>query len=73
MKSITSFQVNLKLYFSRDRCSIQNAGQAILFPRGSIHFEPNLNFERAVFVAAFNSQDLDMQRTGNVFFLTTSH
>ena len=33
------------------------AGQASLFPRGSIHFEANLDCQPAVFVAAFGDSD----------------
>jgi oxalate decarboxylase/phosphoglucose isomerase-like protein (cupin superfamily) len=43
-------------------------GMATVFPRGVIHFEVNLQCERAVFVAAFNNQDPGVTTIASAFF-----
>jgi len=43
-------------------------GMATVFPKGVIHFEVNMNCERAVFVAAFNNQDPGVTTIASAFF-----
>jgi len=43
-------------------------GMATVFPKGVIHFEVNMQCERAVFVAAFNNQDPGVTTIASSFF-----
>ena len=44
------------------------AGQATIFPRGSIHFEQNMGCEPMIFIAAFSSEDPGTTSVANAFF-----
>jgi len=43
-------------------------GMATVFPSATVHFEVNMNCERGVFVAAFNSQDPGVTTISTAFF-----
>jgi len=43
-------------------------GMVTVFPKGVIHFEVNMQCERAMFVAAFNNQDPGVTTIANDFF-----
>ena len=45
-----------------------NPGQAVLFPRGAIHFEQNLGCDPIIFVAAFSDEDPGSSAVANNFF-----
>ena len=44
------------------------AGQATIFPRGSIHFEQNLGCKPMIFIAAFSAEDPGTTSVANAFF-----
>jgi len=45
-----------------------NPGQAVLFPRGAIHFEQNLGCDPIIFIAAFSDEDPGTSGLANNFF-----
>eukprot|EP00607_Mallomonas_marina_P010118 CAMPEP_0182420054 /NCGR_PEP_ID=MMETSP1167-20130531/4568_1 /TAXON_ID=2988 /ORGANISM="Mallomonas Sp, Strain CCMP3275" /LENGTH=226 /DNA_ID=CAMNT_0024595473 /DNA_START=346 /DNA_END=1027 /DNA_ORIENTATION=- len=45
-----------------------SAGQAAVFPQGSIHFEQNLGCDSVLFVAAFSDEDPGVTQTAERFF-----
>lgn len=44
------------------------AGQAIVFPRGLVHFQKNIGPGKAFAIAAFNSQNPGVEQIGKVLF-----
>ena len=53
---------NLKVGFAQENgvrfvSNVLNPGQGTIFPKGSIHYQANLDCEPATFVACLNSED----------------